>query len=288
MKDKNRGIICIILSAFSFALMALFLKLSGDLPAIEKSFFRNLVAAVMAFIMIIRSKEKIQIQKRNLHWFILRSLFGTLGIFCNFYAVDHLVLSDASCLNKLSPFFVIVFSYLVLKEKITPTQCACVIAAFVGSLFIVKPSFAGGMTPAAVIGFAGGMCAGFAYTCVRKLGLRGERGPMIVLFFSTFSMLACVPYLIMDFHPISARQIFFLLLTGLAAAGGQFGVTAAYTYAPAGKISIFDYSQIIFATLLGFFLFGEIPDTYSFVGYGLIIFASLGMFIYNMKAAKKS
>ena len=47
MKDKNRGIICIILSAFSFALMALFLKLSGDLPAIEKSFFRNLVAAVI-------------------------------------------------------------------------------------------------------------------------------------------------------------------------------------------------------------------------------------------------
>lgn len=60
MKDKNRGIICIILSAFSFALMALFLKLSGDLPAIEKSFFRNLVAVVIAFIMIIRSKEKIQ------------------------------------------------------------------------------------------------------------------------------------------------------------------------------------------------------------------------------------
>ena len=67
---------------------------------------------------------------------------------------------------------------------------------------------------------------------------------MIVLFFSTFSMLACVPYLIMDFHPISARQLFFLLLTGLAAAGGQFGVTAAYTYAPAREISVYDYTQI--------------------------------------------
>ena len=174
MKDKNRGILCIILSSCSFALMAMFLKMAGDLPSIEKSFFRNLVASVIAFVMLIRSKEKIQIQKRNLHWFILRSLFGTLGIFCNFYAVDHLMLSDASSLNKLSPFFVIVFSYLVLKEKITPTQCACVIAAFVGSLFIVKPSFATGVTPAAVIGFAGGMCAGFAYTCVRKLGLRGD------------------------------------------------------------------------------------------------------------------
>ena len=126
MKDKNRGIICIILSAFSFALMALFLKLSGDLPAIEKSFFRNLVAAVMAFIMIIRSKEKIQIQKRNLHWFILRSLFGTLGIFCNFYAVDHLVLSDASCLNKLSPFFCYcIFLFSTEREDHTDTMRMC-------------------------------------------------------------------------------------------------------------------------------------------------------------------
>ena len=283
MKDKNRGIICIILSAFSFALMALFLKLSGDLPAIEKSFFRNLVAVVIAFIMIIRSKEKIQIQKRNLHWFILRSLFGTLGIFCNFYAVDHLVLSDASCLNKLSPFFVIVFSYLVLKEKITPTQCACVIAAFVGSLFIVKPSFLtqvyakpAHIPPAKPITAAGVIPPA-------KLGLRGERGPMIVLFFSTFSMLACVPYLIMDFHPISARQIFFLLLTGLAAAGGQFGVTAAYTYAPAREISVYDYTQIMFSAIMGLLVFGQLPDMLSFVGYCVIIAAGVIMFLYNKR-----
>ncbi len=55
-----------------------------------------------------------------------------------------------------------------------------------------------------------------------------------------------------------------LMMAGLFAAGGQFTITAAYTYAPAGKISIFDYSQIIFATLLGFFLFGEIPDCLQF------------------------
>lgn len=70
---------------------------------------------------------------------------------------------------------------------------------------------------------------------------------------------------------------------GTFAAGGQFTITAAYTYAPAGKISIFDYSQIIFATLLGFLLFAEIPDRYSLIGYGLIILASLGNFLYNWK-----
>ena len=63
---------------------------------------------------------------------------------------------------------------------------------------------------------------------------------------------------------MSMKQLVTLLMAGLFAAGGQFTITAAYTYAPAGKISIFDYSQIIFATMLGFILFGEIPDKYSF------------------------
>ena len=74
-----------------------------------------------------------------------------------------------------------------------------------------------------------------------------------------------------------------LLGAGLAAAGGQFGITAAYYHAPAKEISIYDYSQIIFATLLGFLLFAEIPDRYSLIGYGLIILASLGNFLYNWK-----
>lgn len=279
--QKNRGIICIILSACSFALMSFFLKLAGDLPSIEKSFFRNLVAAVIALIMLVRSGEKFYLQKKNLHWFVLRSLFGTLGIFCNFYAVDNMLLADASCLNKLSPFFVIVFSYFILKERITIPQFCCVITAFVGSMFIVKPSFASGSLGASFIGFMGGMFAGLAYTCVRKLGLRGERGPMIVFFFSTFSMLSCIPFMIVDFKPISPMQLLYLMLTGLAAAGGQFGITAAYTYAPAKEISVYDYTQIIFSALLGLLFFGQIPDGWSFLGYVAIIGAAVVMFIYN-------
>ena len=123
---------------------------------------------------------------------------------------------------------------------------------------------------------------------VRILGQRGQKGSSVVIFFSGFSCVVTLPYLLLDFHPMSGLQILTLLGAGLAAAGGQFGNTAAYYHAPAKEISIYDYSQIIFATMLGFILFGEIPDTYSFVGYGLIILASLGMFIYNMKAAKKS
>ena len=95
-----------------------------------------------------------------------------------------------------------------------------------------------------------------------------------------------LPYLLLDFHPMSGLQILTLLGAGLAAAGGQFGITAAYYHAPAKEISIYDYSQIIFATMLGFILFGEIPDKYSFTGYVLIILASLGTFLYNMRVSK--
>ena len=106
---------------------------------------------------------------------------------------------------------------------------------------------------------------------------------MIVFFFSTFSMLACVPYLIVDFHPISTQQMIFLLLTGLAAAGGQFGITAAYTYAPAREISVYDYTQIMFSAVLGFLLFGQLPDLLSFIGYCVIVAAGVIMFLYNKR-----
>ena len=140
MNSRYKGIFFITLSALSFAFMNAFVRLSGDLPSVQKSFFRNLVAFFIALIMIIRSKDGFKIEKGNLKYMILRATFGTVGILCNFYAVDHLVLSDASMLNKMSPFFAILFSILILKEKISLPQVAIVIGAVIGSLLILKPS----------------------------------------------------------------------------------------------------------------------------------------------------
>jgi len=68
-----------------------------------------------------------------------------------------------------------------------------------------------------------------------------------------------------------------LLMAGLSAAGGQFTITAAYSYAPAREISVYDYSQIIFAAIIGFFVFGQVPDLLSWIGYAVII----GMAVVN-------
>ena len=290
MKQENyiKGMIMIILSAFFFACMNVSVRLAGDLPSVEKSFFRNLVAAVFAAIILCKNRTAPKVDKKYWGPLILRCVCGTLGILCNFYAIDHLLVADASILNKLSPFFAIIFSFLLLKEKIKPAQAVCVALAFIGCLFVVKPGFHNAALIPALIGVCGGLGAGIAYTMVRVLGTHGVKGPVIVFYFSFFSCLSVVPWMVFHFTPMSVKQLVTLLMAGLFAAGGQFTITAAYTYAPAGKISIFDYSQIIFATLLGFFLFGEIPDKYSFAGYALIILASLGTFIYNMKMAKKN
>ena len=114
LSEKQKAIIFIICSAFFFALMNMFVRLSGDLPSIQKSFFRNFVAFFFALMVLLRSKEGFSFNKKNLPVFIGRSAFGTIGILCNFYAVDHLLLSDASILNKLSPFFAIIFSFFIL------------------------------------------------------------------------------------------------------------------------------------------------------------------------------
>lgn len=282
-KKKYLGILYIICSAFCFALMNMFVRMSGDLPSVQKSFFRNLVAFFFAFVIMKKEGILFSCQKKNVSALLLRSVFGTLGILCNFYAVDHLVLSDASMLNKMSPFFAVLFSYLILREKITVPQAVFVTGAFLGSLLVIKPTFSNMDFLPSVIGLMGGLGAGIAYTFVRKLSLGGEKGPMIVCFFSGFSCLVTLPFLILDYHTMSGIQIVTLLMAGLAAAGGQFSITAAYSYAPAREISVYDYSQIIFSAILGFFVFGQLPDLLSWIGYGVICTMAVLMFLYNQR-----
>lgn len=283
IKKQYKGIFYIILSAFCFSLMDMFVRMSGDLPSIQKSFFRNIVAAVFGCILVLKEKDSFQWKKGSGKYLILRSLFGTLGILCNFYAIDHLALADASMLNKMSPFFVVIFSFLFLKEKVTAAQILLVMGAFGGSLFVVKPTVSNLDLIPSLIGLLGGLGAGAAYTMVRKLGTVGIKGPFIVFFFSTFSCVITLPWLIFDYHAMTLWQVHVLLLAGLCAAGGQFAITAAYCYAPASEISIYDYTKVIFSMVLGFVMFQQIPDFYSWVGYVIICLMAVLMFFYNKK-----
>lgn len=281
-KNKKQGILYIIGAGFCFALMTFFVRMAGDLPTIQKAFFRNVVAVFVAFVLLLRSNEGFRIQKGSIPGLLARSFFGTCGILCNFFAADHLHIADASILNKLSPFFAIAVSYFILKEKANAVEWLSVMLALIGAAFVVKPT-AGIKSLYGLVGVAGGLAAGLGYTFIRYLGRRGERGPVIVLWFSLFSCFATAPSLLFDYHPMRGEQLLFLLLTGLSATGGQLCITKAYTKAAAKEISVFDYSQVIFAAVLGWIFLSELPDKYSWLGYAIIIGTAVAKWRYMMR-----
>lgn len=280
-KQLHKGILCIISAAFFFALMNLFVSLSGDVPTIQKTFFRNLFAMFIASGVMIKNRCSIIPPKGARLDLFLRSAFGYLGVVCNFFAISRLNISDASLLNKMSPFFAIIFSAFLLKEKADKVQWAIILTAFAGALFVIKPSFQNAELIPSISGFIGGVCAGLAYTFVRRTTGKGVKGYYIVFFFSAFSTLAALPFVVFGYSPMTWQQLLSLVCAGVSAAIAQFCITSAYSFAPAKEVSIYDYSQIIFAAALGFIVMGQVPDIWSFIGYGIIIAAAFVMFRYN-------
>ncbi|EOR19999.1 transporter, partial [Clostridium sartagoforme AAU1] len=218
LSNRTKGILFLVFSAFGFAVMSAFVKLAGDLPSFQKTFFRNLVSCIIALFFIVKNKESFFGKRENQKMLILRSALGTIGIVLNFYSIDKLVLSDANMLNKLSPFFVIIFSALFLSEKINFKQFLAIIVAFIGTLFIIKPSFNLDMIPA-IMGVLGAVFAAGAYTCLRFLGGK-ENHYTIVFYFSLFSLIVIFPFMMSVYVPMNSEQLFYLLMAGVFASIG--------------------------------------------------------------------
>ncbi|MFL8939134.1 DMT family transporter [Rossellomorea oryzaecorticis] len=281
MSNRNKGIILLLLSAFGFSMMAALVKLSGDVPTIQKTFFRNFVSAIIAFGFVKYHGERLFGKKENQKLLLLRSSLGAAGIVLFFYAIDHLVLSDADMLNKLSPFLTIIFASIFLKEKARMFQITAIIIAFIGTLFIIKPAFSYETIPY-IAGLLSAVFAAGAYTVLRVLGTK-EKFYTVVFYFSFFTTMILLPFVIAFYEPMSMKQWVYLLGAGFFATIGQFGITIAYKFAPAKEISIFFYSTVVYSALISIFLFGQIPDTWSIIGYIIIFAASLYMFLKNNK-----
>jgi drug/metabolite transporter (DMT)-like permease len=202
-------------------------------------------------------------------------VFGTVGIFANFYALSRIPIGEAMTLNKTAPFFTVFFSWIFLGEKVSRRQALCLVLAFFGAMLVMKPGFGGDDMFASAVALTGGLGAGLAYVCVHQLGRMKVDGAFIVLFFSAFSCIASLPFMVADFAPMTCGQVAILLGAGVGAAIGQFGVTAAYRYAEPRSIAAFDYTNVIFTALFGFAFFGQVPDLLSVAGFAVILLAAL-------------
>lgn len=281
MDNRPKAVTLMLISAFAFSIMSAMVKLSGDIPIFEKVFFRNLVGLIIAYIMVRNNKSRLLGKRENQKYLFSRSILGLLGVILNFYALRYLVLSDASMLNKISPFFVTLFAIMFLKEKIKKLHIPTLIIVFLGALLIIKPQFNFSVMPS-LAGFVSAMFAAGAYTLIRFLSGR-EKSATIVFYFTFISVIAMFPLMILNYQKPTIIQFVFLIGTGIFAAIDQFALTNAYRYAPAGEVSIYNYISIIFSAIIGFIIWSEVPDFLSVIGTVVIIAVAIFIYVYNEK-----
>ncbi len=278
MENKTKGIILILLSALFFALMAATVKSLGNIPTAEKIFFRNILGFIIAFIII--KKKKQPLIGNNVKLLFLRSVLGLLGVACYFYALSKIQLADAVILNKISPFFVLTLSAIFLGEKIKKLQILTLIFAILGAGLVIKPEFSSSIIPS-IIALLSAFFAGAAYTTIRHLR-HTDAAETIVLYFTFISTVVMIPFMLFGQFvvPTPAENVR-LLGVGVFATSAQFLMTNAYRFAPAGELSIYTYTNIIFSTIIGLIIWTEIPDYLTIVGAGLIIIAGFLNFYAN-------
>jgi drug/metabolite transporter (DMT)-like permease len=275
IKNRNQAIIAMLTSAFAFSLMGVFVKLTGDIPVIQKSVFRTITIMIISYFMMKQQKVKLS-QMKHFKLLGIRSITGTIGIVLNYYAIDHLLLSDANVIFRLSTIFVMFFSWIFLKEKMNHIQGLSALLAFSGVILVIKPQFAIELVPY-LLAILGAAAAAGAYTALRALGGK-EKPVLIVFFFSFFTTVILLPYVLLTYVPMTPSQWIYAIIAGICAAVGQFGVTFAYKLAPAKEVSIYNYYGVIFSAIFGMFFFGSFPDAWSLVGYVIVFSSSYLMF----------
>ena len=278
--NKKSAFIYMIISSVFFTLMSTAVKCDNNVLFIHKVFFRNFITFIIISLIIHRSRILLPSRNNNKKLLILRAVTGLTGVLFYFYSLKTLSLADACILNKLSPFFIIILSSVFLKEKFLKLNFLLLIAAFAGTLLIIKPTFNLTFYPA-VAAVLSALFAGISYTIIRSLKNK-ELPEVIILYFSGVSTLLLLIPSILYFEIYSFKQIFILFLIGFFATGGQIFLTKGFQAYNAGTVSIVSYSQIIISYLIDFLIFKIFPDIYSLAG-GILIILS-GTLLYLKKS----
>ena len=258
------------LGALFLSFVPVFVKLipaDSGIPTVQKLFMRGLVATlVTGGILLVRG---IGLRPGSPGLLGARALFGIAGMLTYFIAVEGLPLAEAVTINKLSPFFVLLLSWVFLGERLGGLQLTAVIIGFSGVLVIVRPG-AIPLTLPSALAILSALFAGSAYTTLRALR-RTDRPLMVVFWFSAAITVLFFPPVLLNGVVPDTVELLFLLCIGLSGAAGQLFMTSAYRCAPGGEVAIYGYLSVIFSVIWQMIFFGSVPETAVLAGAGLIL-----------------
>ena len=279
-----RGIGLKMLSVMVFTLMAISIKASAPhVPPGQAVFFRSFFAIPVILVWLALSGRLAHgLATRNPLGHFWRGLVGTGAMALGFTALGMLPLPEATALGYAAPLLTVIFAAMFLGEEVRVFRLAAVAIGLVGVMIVLAPRVTvvpGAGTALETVGaFAalmGAVFAAMAQVFVRRL-VQSEPTSAIVFYFSVtgaaLSLLVTLPF---GWVVPSAREAALLVGAGLLGGMGQILLTESYRHAEASVIAPFEYVSMIFALLLGYFVFAEVPTATMLVGAALIVLAGL-------------
>ena len=282
-KDNYKlGIFFMVISSLCFALIAAMVKQIRYLPLMEIIFFQSIPS--MIIIPLIAKKMHISLFGKNKPFLWSSGFLNLIIQLTKFYTFTVMLLSNATTIHRLSPFFILLLSAIFLKEKLSFRQIPLFLLAFLGGLLVIKPGFEVEMFPA-MIALLAAIFIALNHVILRYLRLT-DHYLVITNYAAYICGLGSLVILLVqkNFQLPTPPDLFILILIGLIALFAQITLTRAYQMAQASLVSLYTYSQIIFASLFGLMFFKEIPDLLSIIGASFIIIS--GYFNYRWKAGK--
>jgi S-adenosylmethionine uptake transporter len=260
-----------IAASFCFACMGVCVKLAAEsFSAAEIVFYRSAISLVlMAGLVRLRG-----IPIATQHWRsqLLRAGSGFVSLLLYFYAIAMLPLATAVTLSYTSPLFLTIYLGWFGKMRLHANMLGALGLGFVGVALLLQPTLHADQLVGGLIGLGSGVMAGLAYYNVRELGARGEQEERTVFYFSLLSTVASALWMLLfEFHPVALNDA--ILLFGVAAFAtlAQLAMTRAYKRGKAFVSASLAYSTVIFASLFGMLIWGEVLSVAAWLAIGLIV-----------------
>lgn len=266
------GSFYMVLASLAFALMLVFIKLSGQkfgMNTYELTFWRvSFALTLLGGFSWLKGRSFRTNYPKEHFW---RSLAGSIALLMNFYVVLHLPLATASTLQNTSAIFLGLLSIIILRQKPSLMAWLSLILGFIGVVILLKPT-TGGDTFAMLIGLASGAISGYAYLQVRELSLLGEPAWRIVFYFSLLSTLTSgVLAWYFGFTPVTLASLPYIAGIVVTALAGQLLMTYAYQVGQKFVVAVLNYLGVVFAMIFGVMWFGERLDTWALLGIVIIM-----------------
>lgn len=264
-------------AALCFTIMNVCIKEAGSrfgFNTAELVFWRMLFATLVLGGIAIAQGKSLKTQHLKAH--MSRSIAGTLGMLCIFYAIVHLPLATGVTLSYTSSIFLALLSIVVLHEKLSFYKQIMVGLGFLGVVVLLQPSFRQGQEVAALIGLLGGLFAGWAYMMVRELSVLGEPSWRVVFYLSFVgTIIGAVWATLTGWHRPEIAAWPYIIGIGGSALIAQLCLTHAYKVGDKLTVASWSYATVIFATFAGMWLFGDTIGWHEWLGMGIIIAAGI-------------